>query len=381
MGITVSNNSSNQTTEFFFLHGFLAFKEVASRFFSLDRSARVTKATVENFRSAYDQITERLVLVPCNGSITQGVVLEDAPRVVIDRIKEVYRGESLALNGQLEDGRNRELICFNVVENSEDIDPGFGPSQKLAIDILHRYLFDRPAFISYSRDRRWKGAVLYSLQRNSCKREQSTHSSESFSNSEIEKEPIFRGYLSVDDLKFRVEGDDRIERTFRRSVASWGDMVFVLPYDPSSQKVLLIEQFRPGKFMRENGPALCVGPIAGRCDREESFADTAKREALEEAGVKIQRLHELPGYYSSPGLSTEHVVGFIAEANLAGAGGTYGVKWEGEVTTAQSLSLEDALQLVADGGVETGHGMIALLYLARHENQIRSMWVANDSKK
>lgn len=370
----ISENFSIQPSETVFLHGFLAAEEVVSRFFSLDGSIQVTKASIKDFSSAYDHMTERLVLVPCRGKKAYGVVLEGAPKAIIDRIKDVYRGKGWELNGELEDGRNGKLMCFNVVEDSDHIEEGIGPSQKLAIDILERYLFDRPTNFCYSRDRHWKGAILYSLQRALCRQNKVISTTYSAPGLEIEVEPIFRGYLSVDDLKIRVEGEDLTEREVRRSVASWGDMVFVLPYDPTSRRVLLIEQFRPGKFMREKGPALCVGPIGGRCDREEAFADTAKREALEEAGIEIQRLHELPGYYSSPGLSTEHVFGFIGEANLADAGGTYGLKWEGEETTAFAVSIEEAMLLVVNGGVETSHGLIALLYLAQHEGQIRSQW-------
>ncbi|MBL3561600.1 NUDIX domain-containing protein [Rhodovulum sulfidophilum] len=362
-----SHDLSSSRSRVVFLHGFLSSAEVVSKFFLNERSIRVTKASVKDFDSAYDHVTERLVLVPCRGKETHGVILEGASSLTINRISEVYRGESCELNSQLDDGRRKRVLCFNVIDHVQKIDLGVGPSEKLAIDILERYLFDNPTCAPYSRDRRWKGAMLHCLQRVMRKEEKSTGESLSLPEQAIEIEPIFRGYLSVDDLKMRVEGLGLPEREVRRSVASWGDMVFVLPYDPASRRVLLIKQFRPGKFMRENGPALCVGPIGGRRDREEAIAETVKREALEEAGLEIQRLHGLPGYYTSPGLSTEHVFGFIGEANLAGAGGTYGLKWEGEETNAFAVSLNEAMQLVANGDVETSHGLISLLYLAHHE--------------
>ena len=63
------------------------------------------------------------------------------------------------------------------------------------------------------------------------------------------------------------------------------DAAIILPYDPKTDRVLLIEQFRFGPFLREDANPWILEPIAGRIDAGEAPEKAACREAMEEAGL------------------------------------------------------------------------------------------------
>ena len=80
----------------------------------------------------------------------------------------------------------------------------------------------------------------------------------------------------------------------------------------NDQRVVLVEQYRPpidGRIIEL--PAGLAGDIAGAED--ESLIEAAKRELLEETGYSAQAWSELGTGYSSPGLTDESMVLYLAE--------------------------------------------------------------------
>ncbi|MGB1235392.1 MAG: NUDIX domain-containing protein [Planktomarina sp.] len=94
------------------------------------------------------------------------------------------------------------------------------------------------------------------------------------------------------------------------------DAAIVLPYDPIRDRVLLIEQFRFGPFMRNDANPWMMEPVAGRVDAGEAPDVTAKREAVEEAGLTLTDLHLVHSGYASPGCSTEYFHIYVGIADL-----------------------------------------------------------------
>lgn len=183
------------------------------------------------------------------------------------------------------------------------------------------------------------------------------------------------GYLAVEDHVFsHRRHDGGWTPPLGRTTASWGDAVTILPYDPRRDRVLLIEQFRPGPAARRDPVPWCIEVVAGRIDGEGDAEATARREALEEAGVEIGRIVRLPGYYPTPGLASEYLDCFVGEADLPGEGGLFGLAEEGEDIRAIVLPLDDALDALEQGGVNTGPAMIPLLWLARHRARLQREW-------
>ena len=85
--------------------------------------------------------------------------------------------------------------------------------------------------------------------------------------------------------------------------------------------VVLVEQYRPpvGRTMFEL-PAGLAGDLPGM--EHEPLVEAARRELLEETGYTAARWTKLASAYSSPGLTDESIVLFLAEGLVkAGPGG------------------------------------------------------------
>ncbi|MGO4706330.1 NUDIX domain-containing protein [Microvirga sp. 2MCAF38] len=117
---------------------------------------------------------------------------------------------------------------------------------------------------------------------------------------------LFSGWRKL--LKLEIAMPDG--RVMEREVGHNGHAASVLPYDLERRTVVLISQFRAA-VMYDSGPSALVETIAGLLDGEEPEI-CARREALEEAGVRIEMLESVGGGWSAPGATTEYVHLFLA---------------------------------------------------------------------
>jgi nudix-type nucleoside diphosphatase (YffH/AdpP family) len=159
-----------------------------------------------------------------------------------------------------------------------------------------------------------------------------------------------------------------------RAVFVSGDAVTVLPYDPRRDAVLLIEQFRAGPFARRDPLPWCLEAVAGRCDPGERPEDTARREAVEEAGLTLGRMERIAAYYTTPGCAAEFLTSFVAEADLSAAGGNHGLADEHEDIRTVVLARERAQALVATGEVNNAPLLISLMWLQAHHDRLSRDW-------
>lgn len=189
---------------------------------------------------------------------------------------------------------------------------------------------------------------------------------------------LHRGFIALDEYRLRHRRfaggwSEPISRTTVRS----GDAVTVLPYDPVRDEVLLIEQFRPGAFARGEPSAWCIEVVAGRLDGDSSAEEAARREANEEAGLTLGRMEEIAGYFSTPGLASEHMTAFVGEADLGAAGGVHGLAHEHEDIRTFVLPRPEAEVAVADGSINTGPALVSVLWLAANAARLRADWAGS----
>ncbi|QFU09169.1 ADP-ribose pyrophosphatase [Rhodobacteraceae bacterium THAF1] len=145
-----------------------------------------------------------------------------------------------------------------------------------------------------------------------------------------------------------------------------GDAVTVLPYDPARDRVLLVEQFRYGPWLRGDPHPWHLEPIAGRIDPGEDAETSARREAQEEARITIGALHRIGAYYPSPGVLSEHLVSYVGVADLPDeATGVAGLDTEQEDIRSHILSFDAAMALIDTGEAATGPLLLSLLWLDR----------------
>ena len=97
----------------------------------------------------------------------------------------------------------------------------------------------------------------------------------------------------------------------RREVEDHGQAVAVLPYDPQRRTALLVRLLRTGPLVAGDAEPVLLEAPAGMIDDGDPAA-TARREALEEAGVRLTALEPLGVPYSTAGVSTERIALFLA---------------------------------------------------------------------
>lgn len=132
------------------------------------------------------------------------------------------------------------------------------------------------------------------------------------------------------------------------------------------RRVILVEQFRPPVDCRViELPAGLSGDIVGA--ETESLQAAAERELLEETGYRAANWTELVRGYSSPGLTDEAVVLFLATGLAkAGAGGGDGT----ENITLHEIPCDEVLPWLAKNNHAADLKLLAALHAAQvHLNQ------------
>ena len=154
---------------------------------------------------------------------------------------------------------------------------------------------------------------------------------------------------------------------FTREIFERGDAVVVMPYDVKQDKVLLIEQFRPGALRGQDSPWL-LEFIAGMFDVNESPVEVAIREAKEEANICLSadNLQPIMQYLSSPGGMSERIHLYLAhfDSDKVDSGTVYGLPAENEDILLHLVSRSYALDLLTQGKITNAATIIGLQWLA-----------------
>ena len=129
------------------------------------------------------------------------------------------------------------------------------------------------------------------------------------------------------------------------------------------RRIVLVEQYRPpiGQTVVEL-PAGLAGDIPGA--EHEELVEAARRELLEETGYVASRWTEIGSGYSSPGLTDESIVLFLAEGlERVGRGGGDG----SESITVHEVALDDMPQWLETSEFPADLKLLAGLYAAQQE--------------
>jgi nudix-type nucleoside diphosphatase (YffH/AdpP family) len=139
-------------------------------------------------------------------------------------------------------------------------------------------------------------------------------------------------------------------RSKERAILDHGDSACVLPYDPERRMALMVRQVRvPLLHLGHGDPT--TEAIAGRVE-DEAPADCIRREAEEEAGLRIRELEFVAACWASPGVSTERFHLYLAaysSADRTGRGGGRADELE-EITVAE-IALSDLARSADEGRI------------------------------
>lgn len=157
----------------------------------------------------------------------------------------------------------------------------------------------------------------------------------------------------------------------KREVHVRRDAVGVLPYDVERDRVVLVEQLRAGALDDPLGPWK-LEPVAGLVEAGEAPAEVARREALEEAGCRLDELIELHTYYPSPGACNERVTLYLGLTDSRDLGGVHGLASEHEDIQVHVLPFGEAWELLEAGRLDNAMCLIAFHWLARERAALRA---------
>ena len=131
------------------------------------------------------------------------------------------------------------------------------------------------------------------------------------------KRLVYRGFFSVEehDLTYQKFNKEQSNVVTRSTLVS-SDAVIILPYDPVNDRILLIEQFQSGPYVKGDKNPWVLEPIAGLVDKGETPEVAGIREAQEEANLEIKGLELVARSYPSPGISTEFFHQYIGIVEL-----------------------------------------------------------------
>lgn len=187
----------------------------------------------------------------------------------------------------------------------------------------------------------------------------------------LARETVFRGHFRVERLTCRHRRHDGgWTEPYRREVFERGHAVAVLPYDPTTDRVVLIEQLRPPVALA-GLPVRQIEIVAGIIEPGETPEAVARRELTEESGLAAGELRFLFRHLPSPGCSSETIRIYLALVDASAAGGHHGLAEEHEEIRVLALPAQEAFRLVAEGRIENATALLALQWLQLHHAALR----------
>ena len=168
-----------------------------------------------------------------------------------------------------------------------------------------------------------------------------------------EKKRVYKGHFAVDNyiVSYKKFTGGETRKLVREIFERDAEAVAIVPYDPVTDEVVLIEQFRPGEAREE---AAC-------------------RELYEEAKLKITKddLELVSSLYPSPGGTSEVVTIYIARINSEHLATNGGLAVEDEDIRIFKVKAQEAFNLCKTGRICNCAAMVGLMFLELNYDKIR----------
>ena len=190
---------------------------------------------------------------------------------------------------------------------------------------------------------------------------------------------VWNGRFRLDLIHFRhrrfdgAMSGERVWELWRR-----GRAAAMLPYDPWSDSVVLMEQFRLPALAAGVDPVMVEVP-AGLCEAGERAEETIAREMREEIGLDADRAELIGDFLLTPGGCDERCTLYVGRvrAPVAAPDGTVGLAGlaaEQEDIRVRVLPAEAAIDAALAGQYPNSVTAIALLWLGHRRAWLREQW-------
>jgi ADP-ribose pyrophosphatase len=193
----------------------------------------------------------------------------------------------------------------------------------------------------------------------------------------IDRELGYQGFFRLERVRLRHSlHRGGMSQVLVRETIEKGNVAAVLPYDPLTDTVVMIEQFRVGAIGDQRG-AWLLEIVAGLMEPGEQPEEVARREAMEEAGLAVRRIESIARFFATPSKSSELTHLFCGEVDASGAGGVHGLAHEGEDIRVIPMPAEQAFALLEIGRIDSAWPMIGLMWLQTHRERLRRAWTGD----
>jgi ADP-ribose pyrophosphatase len=133
----------------------------------------------------------------------------------------------------------------------------------------------------------------------------------------------------------------------------------ILLFDPRLEKLIFVEQFRPGAMESESSPWL-IELVAGMIETNEQPESVAIRESQEEAGCEVKRVKKICEYLVSPGGTTERIWLYVGEIDASNLPKYAGLDDENEDIRIHSIDVNLAYKWLDSGRLNNAMTLIAV---------------------
>ena len=189
-----------------------------------------------------------------------------------------------------------------------------------------------------------------------------------------QKKLVYDGHFKVTKFELSHEKySGEKTPTLHRELIARNDAVAVVAYDPETDELVLVEQFRVGAI-REEQPWL-IEIVAGLIEIDESPENVSIREMQEEIGCTPIQLQKIGEFYTSPGGIAEWVRLYIARVSVNDINSNGGVEDEGEDIKILVVPASDAEFMLSTGEVRSAIAIIGLQWFVINKENIRKQWL------
>ena len=191
-------------------------------------------------------------------------------------------------------------------------------------------------------------------------------------------ETVFQERFALQKVRFRYRRfDGTLSGELTWELWRRGGGVTILPYDPWTDRVALIEQFRLPALAAGLDPVLIECP-AGLLEPKEDPVLAATRETQEETGLTPDLLAPIGNFMIMQGGCDEIVHFHAARVRLPepGVGESLGLVSENENTRLLVAGAEEAFAWVAENRIKNAPTAMCLLWLQVHRERLRREWTA-----
>lgn len=202
------------------------------------------------------------------------------------------------------------------------------------------------------------------------------------------QQTVWRGRFPLQTVQFRFRRfDGSLSGPLTWELWRRGRAAAMLPYDPVTDQLVLLQQFRLPALAAGIDPVLIEVP-AGLCEAGESETATISRETVEETGFAASALLPIGRFLLTPGGCDETIALFAGRVSLPPAGdaaadapaggrvvGHAGLHTEHEDIRVSIHPATAAIEAAAAGAFANSVATIALLWLGLRRNWLRDQWL------